>query len=56
MLTDAFKYWLCLIAIATVTAWFTERMSSGIIFLLAGAAVFVYWMKISRQRKRRTDD
>lgn len=55
MLSDAIKYWLSVIAIAVGTAWFTGRISSGIIFLIAGGAIFVYWTKFS-QRKRRPDD
>jgi membrane protein implicated in regulation of membrane protease activity len=56
MLSDAIKYWLSVIAIAIGTAWFTGRISSGIIFLIAGGAIFVYWTKFSQRRKRRPDD
>ena len=52
MLSDTIKYWLCVIAIAAGIAWFTGRISSGVIFLIAGGAIFIYWQKIARQRKR----
>jgi membrane protein implicated in regulation of membrane protease activity len=55
MLSDTIKYWLCVVAIAIGTAWFTSRVSSGIIFLIAGGAIFLYWTKVSRRKKRRSD-
>lgn len=56
MLSDAIKYWLCIIAIALGTAWFTGRISSGIIFLIAGGAIFIYWTQRPRHRKHKVSE
>ncbi len=56
MLSDTIKYWLCVIAIAAGIAWFTGRISSGVIFLIAGGAIFIYWQKVARQKKRNVRD
>jgi len=52
-LQDGIKYWAAVIAISVGITVVSGRIASGVIFLLAGTVMFVYWARKSAQRKSR---
>jgi membrane protein implicated in regulation of membrane protease activity len=52
---DVVKYWLAIAAIAIGVGLFSGRISSAVIFFIAGGAIYLYWSRLSRQRQRRDD-
>ncbi len=48
---DAVQFWLAVVLIALVTVWYTGRIASGAIFLLAAGVSFLYWLLRSRKHR-----
>ena len=52
MLSDTVKYWLAVAAIVLVMYGYSGKLSSALIFAIAGAGAFAYWQVMARRRKR----
>jgi hypothetical protein len=55
MLSDTVKYWLAVGAIVLVMYGYSGKVSSALIFAIAGAGAFAYWQVMARRRKRALD-
>ena len=55
MLSDTVKYWLAVSAIVLVIYGYSGKISSALIFGLAGAGAFIYWQVMAQRKKRALD-
>jgi len=56
MPSDVIRFWIAVIVISVGLAWLKGDIGSGLIFFVAGAAVFVYWRVMVSRRKRRSGE
>ncbi|MFN3347556.1 hypothetical protein [Pseudorhodoplanes sp.] len=50
-LRNSLKFWLAAIAISVGVALFKGEIGSGVVFLVAAAAVYAYWIYAARFRR-----
>jgi hypothetical protein len=54
-MSDTVKYWLAVGAIVLLMYGYSGKVSSALIFAIAGAGAYVYWQVMARRKKRALD-
>jgi hypothetical protein len=52
MLSDTVKYWLAVAAIMLLMWGYSGKISTAVLFGIAGAGAFIYWRLIAQRQKR----
>jgi hypothetical protein len=55
MLTDTVKYWLAVGTIMLLMWGYSGRISTALLFGVAGAGAFIYWRLMARRKQRALD-